>query len=175
MMIPAFASVIVIAFSRLPKFLNNRLILIFLLSLIIGEQIMINTPITLVDGIYGLSSRRPSPANDYINQHYDYGLVIFDDYSRPANPIDLKNIPFNKIIYIGNHPIWYNSLIHPSRIVRWIIMQRGDTLCNTYVDNKEFIQKYNLVYSSNQRRYLNEYTDLTLPDVYVYKLIDSTQ
>lgn len=104
--------------------------------------------IVLRDAEYGLSARRPAPVNQYVAKHYDNGYIMFDDFSRSANPIDL-NIPMNQIVYVGNHPIWDKSLEQPEKHVKWLIIRRdeNDVLWQKYKNDGNFSNKYQLVYN----------------------------
>ncbi|MBI1862729.1 glycosyltransferase family 39 protein [Candidatus Microgenomates bacterium] len=104
--------------------------------------------VVLRDAEYGLSARRPSPVNQFIAKNYDNGFVMFDDFSRSANPIDL-GIPMNQIVYVGNHPIWDDSLKQPETHVKWLIVRRdeNDVLWQKYRQDTLFSRKYQLVYN----------------------------
>lgn len=123
---------------------------IVLVGLLITQGVLFvrsGTPIVVQDGMYGLSSRRPPPVNDYLAHHYDYGFVMFDDFSRSANPVSL-NVPMNKIIYVGNHPYWEESLKHPSKYARWFIIRhdQNDVLWQAYKHNNEFYTYFKPMY-----------------------------
>ena len=106
-------------------------------------------PPVIKDATIGLSSRRPGPANNFLAQNYDYGFVMFDDFSRAANPVEL-NIPMEKIIYVGNHPYWEESLEHPTKYIRWFIIRKddNDVIWNKLKNNKEFNKNFYGVYNN---------------------------
>lgn len=120
------------------------------LVLIIQTALFLNQGdhIVLADAKHGLSSRRPTPVNKYVAEHYDGGYVMFDDFSRSANPIDL-NVPMNQIVYVGNHPKWDLALEQPERHVKWLIIRRdeNDVLWSKYRSDPLFPKKYQLVHN----------------------------
>lgn len=73
---------------------------------------------------------------------------MFDDFSRSANPIDL-NVPMNQIAYVGNHPVWDESLEQPERHIKWLIIRRdeNDVLWQKYRRDPDFSKKYQMVYN----------------------------
>ncbi len=142
---------------------KNNIVRILICLVIIFQFYLFSTtiPTVIEDTIIGLSGRKPGPINDYIAKYYDFGFVMFDDFSRSANPIAL-NVPMNKIIYVGNHPIWDNALKNPSKYIRWFIVRKdeNDVIWNTLKDNKEFIKNYKVVNSSGKtfvyKRYITK-------------------
>lgn len=104
--------------------------------------------IVLEDAITGLSSRRPTPVNKYLADNYDNGLIMFDDFSRSANPIDL-DVPMDQIVYVGNHPKWDNALKQPEKHVKWLIIRRdeNDVLWSEFRKDPQFADKYQLVHN----------------------------
>jgi hypothetical protein len=85
--------------------------------------------ITLADGTNGLSAAKGGDAQIWMSQHYDYGLVLLDDFARTLSVIK-SGLPMQKVIYIGNKPYWEESLIEPEKYARWIIVQKGDAVWN---------------------------------------------
>lgn len=145
MVVPALA----IFIGLLWKF-NYWIGRIILVGLLIAQTILFfkaGTPVVLQDGMYGLSARRPPPVNDYVASHYDYGYIMFDDFSRSANPVSL-NIPMSKMIYVGNHPYWEESLKHPSKYARWLIVRHddNDVLWANYRHSNEFYTYFKPMY-----------------------------
>lgn len=105
-------------------------------------------PITLQDGLHGLSARFPngvSGINAVFGQYYDHGRVAFDDFSRSANPISL-GVPMNSIIYVGSHPYWEDMIAHPNENARWIVIRKDDALYRAFYGNATFAQDYSAVY-----------------------------
>jgi hypothetical protein len=104
--------------------------------------------IVLADAKYGLSSRRPTPVNKYVAENYDNGLIMFDDFSRSANPIDL-NVAMDQIVYVGNHPTWDYALKQPEKHVKWLIIRRddNDVLWTKFKEDRLFSLKYQLVHN----------------------------
>lgn len=134
-----------ISYKNIDKYLAG-LVMIFVIAFSIAF------PITLRDGLYGLSSRLPtgkiSPISIAFRKYYDYGYVAFDDYARSADPIDLK-IPINKIIYDGSHPYWEQMLKQPNTIARWLIIRKHDVLWKHFHNRKSFYKDYTVLAASN--------------------------
>ena len=146
MMIPFIAACAAVIVARYPKFgfLVVGLVLIAQTYAFHAE----GDHIVIRDAKYGLSARRPSPVNQFVARKYDNGLVMFDDFSRSANPIDL-GIPMSKIVYVGNHPIWDESLAQPEKHIKWLIIRRdeNDVLWQKYRKDPQFSEKYQMVYN----------------------------
>lgn len=145
MIVPAVAIFIGLLWRFIPLFMRPILLLLLLVQVVFFVHA--GTPIVLQDGIYGLSARRPPLVNNYVAKHYDYGYIMFDDYSRSANPVSL-NIPMSKIIYVGNHPYWEQSLQHPSKYARWLIIRHdeNDVLWQHFQHNNEFYTYFKPMY-----------------------------
>ena len=148
-MVPAVAVFLALLTSSLHKFLKPVIILVLAMQaylFIVG-----GTPVSLKDGTVGLSSRRPSPATNFVKDNYDYGYVMFDDFARSADPIDL-NIPFENIIYVGNHPQWENALAKPQEHVRWLIVRhdKTDAIWRQLSSNTEFAKYFDIVYRNGE-------------------------
>lgn len=146
MLVPAVAILVGYIISEVrPKVLN------IVSSLAVGVVTLVfafTMPITLKDGLEGLSARKSDRAattieSDFI-KIYDYGLVGIDDYGRAANPVDLQ-IPMSKIIYAGNHPYWDKLFKNPETVARYIIMQPDDKLWRALHNNKQFQNDYTLL------------------------------
>ena len=148
-MVPAVVVLFTLLFSKSNK--PGRFILFGLLLLQLGTFVKNGAPVTLKDGTVGLSSRRPSPANNYIRENYDHGFVMFDDFSRSANPVEL-GIPMNKMIYVGNHPMWDNALIDPSKQITWLVVrhEETDSIWNSVKNNKKFLANFTGVYNNGK-------------------------
>lgn len=170
MMIPAisiFSALILDVKNIIYKFFVTTTLLIMVLFAHRSESIVV------VDGTRGLSARKAyngsdslvgsyvpkilsevDQSNKYIAINYDYGLIMFDDYSRPLNPIDIK-VPMKNILYIGNHPIWDYSLGNPSEYVRWVVVRENNT------DMMWGILKENYDFNSNFTRQIS-YGDISI-------------
>lgn len=95
----------------------------------------ISPVITLADGTNGLSAQSYSrDAENYVNDHYSGGYILFDRYARTISIIH-SNIPMNNFIYVGNKPYWDISLKQPEKYVTWIVMQKNDALWNSLYEN----------------------------------------
>src|SRR5581483_9758615 len=87
MMVSFSAVFSALLFYYLPKF--GKAVLILLILIQYGLFIHDGNHIVIKDGVFGLSSRRSSLSNAYVKSHYDYGKIMFDDFSRAANPVDI--------------------------------------------------------------------------------------
>ena len=109
--------------------------------------------ITLADGTEGLSRAKRPDAENFIQQNYDKGLVLLDDYARTLSIIR-SGIPMQNIIYIGNKPYWEVSLVAPERYATWIIMQKNDDVWKAIYDKKDvqgrLFKYFKKVYTSPQ-------------------------
>lgn len=145
MVVPAIAIFVGLLWKFIPSI--GQILLAALLVAQVVLFVRAGIPIDLKDGMYGLSSRRPPLTNDYFAKHYDYGYVMFDDFSRSANPVSL-NVPMDKIIYVGNHPYWEESLQHPARYARWLIIRHdeNDILWAYFKHNNEFYTYFKPMY-----------------------------
>lgn len=106
-----------------------------LIILIVAQGIyMVNTRsvIAFNDGTQGLSSQLVSkgpdaqPVEVWVNENYDSGLVLMDDYRRPISPVQ-SGISMENFISVGNKPYWEESLANPTKHAKWIIIQKADT------------------------------------------------
>ncbi|OGK15523.1 hypothetical protein A2774_04505 [Candidatus Roizmanbacteria bacterium RIFCSPHIGHO2_01_FULL_39_12c] len=110
---------------------------ILILALFIGQfglyLVGFSKIITLADGVEGLSRARRPDAELFMDEKYDYGLVLVDDYARTMSIIR-TGIPMQNVIYIGTKPYWEESLVAPERYTRWIIMQKDDAVWDAIYD-----------------------------------------
>ena len=83
--------------------------------------------ITWQDGTSGLSSAQRPPAEQWIKQNYDNGLVLMDDYARTVSVVR-SGVAMENMIYIGNKPYWEESLVAPDKHIKWIVMQENDAV-----------------------------------------------
>jgi hypothetical protein len=92
--------------------------------------------ISYEDGARGLSSQvqKAPEAQQWLEQNYDYGVLLLDDYSRRISIIRTK-IKMEDVIYIGNKPYWEESLVNPEKYNRWIVLQKGDSIWNNLWTN----------------------------------------
>lgn len=109
--------------------------------------------ITLADGVNGLSANKvPTNVEAFINNNYDGGLVLIDDYARTIS-ITKSTIPMQKVIYVGNKPYWDESLKHPEKYARWIVMQKNDAVWSAIYNNRsirgDLFKYFKKVYTSN--------------------------
>ncbi len=85
------------------------------------------------DGTVGLSQAKHTDAQVWMQEHYDSGLVLIDDFARTLSVIR-SGIPMQNTIYVGNKPYWEDSLRAPEKYASWIVMQKDDTVWNTFLD-----------------------------------------
>lgn len=136
LMIPVLSLFFAYAFFK-AKEAGVKALVIFLLILQFSLYFVgYSKIITLADGVEGLSRARRPDAEYWIKEHYDYGLVLVDDYARTLSIIR-SGIPMQNIIYIGNKPYWEESLVAPERYARWIIMQKNDDVWKSIYDKPE--------------------------------------
>jgi hypothetical protein len=151
MMIPAAAFFIAYLFAR-SKW-PTRVLLIVLMFLQLGLYFVGYSKVTTFeDGTVGLSSAKRPDAERWMAQNYDSGLVLLDDYSRQLSVIRAK-IPMQSIIYIGNKPYWDDAMTHPQDFVRWIVIQKGDTIWRTFYDTQE---KQDFLYTYYHKAYTSD-------------------
>ncbi len=148
-MVPAVAVFLALLTASLHKYLKPVIIAVIAVQAYLF--VVSGTPVSLQDGIVGLSSRRPSPATNFVRDNYDYGYVMFDDFARSADPIDL-NIPFENIIYVGNHPHWENALEKPQDHVRWLIVRhdKTDAIWRQLSSNVQLNKYFDVVYRNGE-------------------------
>lgn len=150
MMVPALAVFFGYLFAYRNNYVRFMLILFFAfqMSLFITQKASV---ITYADGTVGLSSAKRPYANDWIEQHYDSGLVLMDDYARTIS-ITKTKIPMQSMIYIGNKPYWEESLAHPEKYATWVIVQKDDAvwsrLFSTKASEANLYKYFNKVYTS---------------------------
>lgn len=83
--------------------------------------------ISYQDGRTGLSAALRPEAERWIEDNYDFGLVLMDDYARTVSVVR-SGIPMEQMIYIGNKPYWEESLVTPDKHVEWVVMQENDAV-----------------------------------------------
>jgi mannan endo-1,4-beta-mannosidase len=141
--------------------------ILFALLIVAQTYWVINTGNVIVynDGTRGLSSQAISkgpdaiPVEKWVNENYNTGLVLMDDYRRPISPVN-SGIPMNNFIGVGNKPYWDESLDNPTKHADWIIVQKADTdAVWRGIKNKQIIDDY----------FVNVYTS---GNIWVYKKRD---
>lgn len=119
--------------------------------------------VTLEDGIRGVSSfPQEVPAQSWIRENYDYGMVLLDDYSRTLSILRTP-IRMEDIIYIGTRPYWEESLEEPEKYARWIIIQEGDQVWHEMLGNPA---KKDRLYQYFDRVY-------TSPEILIFKRVEA--
>jgi hypothetical protein len=152
MMVPFAAFAVGYLYAKVPWF--GKIIIV---AIVVVQTVLFgigySPTITLLDGMVGLSSYtiKTPGVQAWIDTHYDNGYVLLDDYARTVSIIR-STIPMQNIVYIGNKPYWLESLAAPQDHVKWIIMQRDDTVWNTLWANPAgqamLYKYYNKVYTS---------------------------
>ena len=124
-----------------------------LIASIIYPLYMKEIPITLADGVYGLSSAKVPDAQHWMSRNYTEGIVLIDDYARTMS-VARSPIAMEDIIYIGNKPYWEESMDAPEKYASWIIMQKDDALWRNIYDRPEvqgrLFKYFKKVYTSPQ-------------------------
>jgi hypothetical protein len=160
MMVPTIALLVGYLFSKknmFGKYLIISMIIINALLYPIGYAKIL----TLEDGTVGLSHASHPDAEKWFAHNYDSGLVLIDDYARTLSIIG-ANIPMQKVVYIGTRPYWQESLLSPQKIVKWVIMQKGDAVWKSLY---EPIQAQKNLYTYFQKTYTSE-------NILIFKRID---
>ena len=150
MMAPAVAVFIGYLFYRIKA--SGRLLIISLMIFqILLYLVGYSQVISLEDGVTGLSSAvaRPPDAQNFLNAHYDGGLVLADDFARSISIIR-SPVPMKDMIYVGNKPYWADSLVAPEKYATWIVMQKNDAVWTALYDDpaeqgrlyKYFVKEY---------------------------------
>lgn len=152
MMVPFIAFLSGYLFSRIHNF--GKWLLIGLLAANIGLFVIGYAPVeTLADGTIGLSASKRTDVEFWLTKHYDNGLVMIDDYARTTS-IVRTGIPMENIVYIGTRGYWQEALKAPQLRIKWIVLQKGDTLWNAFYstpDKQGRLYKYfNKAYTSKE-------------------------
>jgi hypothetical protein len=116
--------------------------------------------ISMEDGVTGLSSAiaKIPDVQDWINEEYDGGLVLVDDFARTLSIVRTQ-IPMRNVVYVGNRPYWEESLEAPEKHARWIVMQKNDEVWNNFLLDEG---KEGRLYKYFEKTY-------TSPDILVFK------
>ena len=109
-------------------------------------------PLAMTDGTSGLSKGSHPGAEIWLRDNYDSGLLLLDDYARTLSIIG-SGVPMQNVVYLGNRGYWEKSLTSPQDVVRWIVMQKDDTVWNKLYKDKNMqgvvFKYYNKVYTSD--------------------------
>ncbi len=133
LMIPTIAVLFGYLFARVKNL--GKIVLVFLLFCNIGLYgIGYARVLSYDDGTIGLSHSSHPDAEFWLAAHYDYGLVLLDDYSRTLSVIGSR-VPMQSIVYVGSHLYWDEALKAPQRRIRWIVMQNGDAVWKSLYDD----------------------------------------
>lgn len=133
MMIPTAALFFGYLISKIPKKLSGLVFLCIFIQAALFFSGRYPT-LTILDGTQGLSASSHPDAQQWIHKHYDNGYVLLDDYARTIS-ITKSNLPIQDVIYIGNKPYWQESLDHPEKHVKWVVLQRNDAVWSNIYTN----------------------------------------
>jgi hypothetical protein len=162
MMLPFTAIFVAYLWKRSFKIFKVFILLLTLAQLYIFYNPQANMPITLADGVVGLSASSHPNAEQWLANNYDHGLVLLDDYARTLSIIGAK-LPMQNTIYVGNKPYWQESLKKPQKYSRWVVMQKDDTVWKTIYENK-----------GNQGNLFKHYRKVyTSPEILIFKINDN--
>lgn len=153
MMVPVFAIFVGYLFYRTRVFgrvIIGGLVVLQCVLFLIGFSPLL----AYSDGVGGLSSAtaKMPDAQAWLATHYDYGILLTDDFARTISIVRTK-IPMKNVIYIGNKPYWEESLVEPQKYARWIVMQRNDSVWTSVYEkpevNARLFKYFNKVYTSD--------------------------
>ncbi|OHA93834.1 MAG: hypothetical protein A3E02_01005 [Candidatus Zambryskibacteria bacterium RIFCSPHIGHO2_12_FULL_38_34] len=161
MMLPVFALFSGYIFYRsgtLGKALVSSLLVLQCLLFFMG----FSSVLALEDGRAGLSSfiAKIPDAQGWLEENYDGGLLLTDDYARTISIVRLP-IKMQDVIYIGNKPYWEESLIEPEKYAKWIVMQKNDSIWKNLIDDE---LKQGRLYKYFNKAYTSE-------DILIFKRI----
>lgn len=122
---PFIAYLIAMGFDMGHKYI--KAVLIGVVIIVYALMIREGQIITYIDGVNGISSVTNSGAYEYMKEHYDYGLIAYDDFNRSLSVIK-AGVPMQSVIYVGNKPYWPDTLQQPDKHARWIVISQNDTL-----------------------------------------------
>lgn len=147
---PLLAYTIAMGVDALPRFIGWLLLPVVIL--VYALMLQNNDIITYRDGVGGISSR-VNPASDaWLAEHYDGGLVVYDDFNRSMSVIR-SGVPMQNAVYIGNKPYFETTLKHPEKYARYIIISQNDTIYKNLYVKKSYKQRlddtFDLVYKDS--------------------------
>jgi hypothetical protein len=151
MMIPAIAVLMGYLFARMKSFGKTMLIVLLVINMAL-YGIGYARIISYDDGLFGLSHASHPDAELWLAKHYDNGLVLMDDFARTISIIG-SGIPMQNTVYVGSHLYWDEALKAPQRRMKWVVMQKDDSVWKALYDD-ERMQKvlytyFHKVYSSD--------------------------
>ncbi len=122
-----------------------------------------NDIITIQDGVQGASGVFLNDVGDWLHSHSQNGLILVAASSHDAL-IFRSGLPMKQFIHEGAGHFWDESLVHPTKYARWVIMHKGDLVYKNLVEenNAEFLNNYSLRYKG-QFSYVYEKTYSGVP------------
>lgn len=136
MMVPATAFFVAYLFYK-SKTAGRWVIGLLIMVQFVFFSIGYSDIVSLTDGAEGLSSAKKSvDAEQWMQNNYDEGLLLVDDFARVVSLIR-SGIDMKDVIYIGNKPYWNESLVNPEKYATWIIVHQNDTLWRTIYEPEQ--------------------------------------
>lgn len=144
-MVAVFAILISYLFQKLNMFGKVYIIilLVFQLGLFYTKFVPV---VTYDDAIMGLSAgfNPDSVYYRWMKDHYEGGLILYDDYLRPIS-LTKSGIEMKNFVYVGDKPIYQNAIKNPQNYVDYVYIGKGDDIWkNLYMnqDSKNKLNKY---------------------------------
>ncbi|HET8913176.1 MAG TPA: glycosyltransferase family 39 protein, partial [Ktedonobacteraceae bacterium] len=125
--------------------------------------------LSLDDGLYNPTCSQPiRPIQVYLDQHYNGGLILTNEYTSQLNAQDF-GANFKDIIYEGSGPYWRQALANPASIAQWVVIRPGnqeDVVANQLFKHKAaFLSRYSFVLQERDGLQIFRRNDVTnLPD-----------
>lgn len=132
---------------KLSKVFSNIVPLIFIVVILFQSNLTFQGGIiTLQDGMFGASCFHYSDLSTFLIRHYNGGLILDDPSYNTTVDFAEANIELRNVIYQGSGKLWSEALSDPSRVVDWVIINKGD-IVSQYIDENSisFNSKYQLL------------------------------
>ena len=108
---------------------------------------VVNTPVALADGRYGVSSAaagHPEVAASLLARDYRGGGILADDASA-SGVMFASGLNLSDFITVGFHPYYENALQHPGHDVRWVLVYDGDSIAQEMAQHPDRFAGFQLV------------------------------
>lgn len=153
---PGLIALIAYFFSRYTLYVVKTLIALFLIVQL--GLLYTRLPITLEDPLTEMqraNARSQVLAAEYLKSHYHSGNILIA--AGALDPVMFySEIPLKEFVHEGNKNIWTESLIEPSKRVRYIVVSKGnasmiarDTVANHMLAHPELLKPYRFVFSQD--------------------------
>jgi 4-amino-4-deoxy-L-arabinose transferase-like glycosyltransferase len=108
---------------------RRRLLQIAAVVLIVGQAVITTAGgvVSLQDGQQGLSCIEFEQADIFLAEHYNGGHILDDLYNN-ALALDVLNIDYSNVVYVGSYKIWNAALKDPADYVDWVVTRPGDAV-----------------------------------------------